>query len=144
MKKIQLVAALAAAVGAPVVALGIGTSTASAAPGVQVAAGDHTFGIGDQSQTVPKPSRSRATLRSRSASSAPSRADASQGGSTSSVKATTSLTIGSNVVTGPKSAGNNVVATGGAEVRVNGQHNNVLAVAGEDHGSSRTPRATTS
>jgi len=62
---------------------------------------------------------------------APSRADASQGGSETFGEGNNVLSIGSNVVTGPKSAGNNVVATGGAEVRVNGQRNNVLAVAGE-------------
>ena len=49
MKHIKF-AAGAVFVGAVAASL-IGSATASAAPGVQVAAGDHTFGIGDQSPT---------------------------------------------------------------------------------------------
>ena len=132
MKHIKF-AAGAVFVGAVTAAL-IGGGTASAAPGISIdpgTNGEHTFGIGDQSptgaQAVAKPGNTSVVV----SIFGPSRADASQGGSTTFGEGNNVVTIGSNVVTGPKSAGNNVVATGGAEVRVNGQHNNVLAVAGE-------------
>jgi hypothetical protein len=129
MKHIKF-AAGAVFVGAVAAAL-IGGGTASAAPGVQVAAGDTTFGIGDQSedgaQAFAKPGNTAVAVSIFGSA----RADASQGGSETFGEGNNVLAIGSNVEFGPQSAGNNVVATGGAVVRVNGTHNNVLAVAGE-------------
>jgi len=129
MKHIKF-AAGAVFVGAVAASL-IGGATASAAPGVQVAAGDHTFGVGDQSPTGAQALAQPGNTAVAVSILGPSRADGSQGGTEKFGEGNNVLSIGSNVVTGPKSAGNNVVATGGAEVRVNGQHNNVLAVAGE-------------
>lgn len=109
----------------------IGTGTAAAAPGVQVAAGDTKFGIGDNSPTGAQASAKPGNTAVAVSIFGSARADASQGGTEKFGEGNNVLAIGSNVTTGPKSLGNNVVATGGAEVRVNGQRNNVLAVGGQ-------------
>jgi hypothetical protein len=123
--------AVAGALGAA----GLGLAgTASAAPGISIdpgTNGENTIGIGDQSKTgataKAKPGNTSVAI----SIFAPATADASEGGSTTFGEGNNVLAIGSDVKTGPNSAGNNVIATGGATVRVNGHHNNVLAVAGD-------------
>ena len=126
MKKIIIGAVFAGAVTAAL----IGSGTASAAPGISVAAGDHTFGVGDQTSTgaqaVAKPGNTAVAV----SILAPSRADASRGGSETFGEGNNVLSIGSDAATGPDGGGNNVVATGGAVVRINGNHDNVVTVAG--------------
>ncbi len=131
MKHIKF-AAGAVFVGAVTAAL-IGGGTASATPGISIdpgTNGEHTFGIGDQSptgaQAVAKPGNTSVAV----SIFGPSRADASQGGSTTFGEGNNVVTIGSTAVTGQHSAGNNVLVVGGGEARVNGQHDNVVVVAG--------------
>jgi hypothetical protein len=122
-------AAGAVFVGAVAAAI-IGGGSASAAPGVQVAAGDTTFGIGDNTSTgaqaFAKPGNTAVAV----SILGPSTADASKGGSEKFGEGNNVVTFGSTAVSGPQSSGNNVLVVGGGEADIKGVHNNVLVVGG--------------